>query len=411
MKHLDYSAGHDASAQHEIWREPEHALVTPAFGSYFMAGFECSTHRRFDKRRLDLIAGTKHDRFVASDYQAVATHGMKAARDGLRWHMIETAPGVYDWSSWLPMLRAAIQNGVTISWDLCHYGWPDDLDIYSPEFVTRFAAFAEAAARVFKEETDAVPVWCPVNEISYFAFAAGEIEMFYPFSKGRGGDVKRQLVRAALAGVDAVRRVDPRARIVWAEPAINVAPFGDGEQERIDAENFRQSQFEALDMLGGYKEPELGGRPDVLDIIGVNYYPQNQWYLGGSTIPIGHHAYKPFSEMLLEFHERYGGRPMIVAETGGEASGQSSWLHYVGEQTRLAIAQGVDVQGICLYPITNYPGWENERVCTTGLLSYADAEGRREVNVSLARELRRQQALFVADDARVESPALVAAAE
>jgi hypothetical protein len=253
-------------------------------------------------------------------------------------------------------------------------------------------------------------VWCPVNEISYFAFAAGEIEMFYPFSKGRGGDVKRQLVRAALAGVDAVRRVDPRARIVWAEPAINVAPFGDGEQERVDAENFRQSQFEALDMLGGYKEPELGGRPDVLDIIGVNYYPQNQWYLGGSTIPIGHHAYKPFSEMLLEFHERYGGRPMIVAETGGEASGQSSWLHYVGEQTRLAIARGVDVQGICLYPITNYPGWENERVCTTGLLSYADDEGRREVNVSLARELRRQETLFVTDKGVVETD-LVAATE
>ncbi|KJB90331.1 hypothetical protein N826_04405 [Skermanella aerolata KACC 11604] len=37
------------------------------FNSFFMAGFECSAHRRRDRRRLDLIAATDHDRFVTAD--------------------------------------------------------------------------------------------------------------------------------------------------------------------------------------------------------------------------------------------------------------------------------------------------------------------------------------------------------
>src|SRR5690606_1686237 len=61
------------------------------FSSYFMAGFECSTHRRADGRRLDLVAATAHDRLAAADYRQVRDLGLTTARDGLRWHLIETA--------------------------------------------------------------------------------------------------------------------------------------------------------------------------------------------------------------------------------------------------------------------------------------------------------------------------------
>ena len=46
------------------------------------------------------------------------------------------------------MLEAARAAGVQVVWDLCHYGWPDDLDVFSPAFVERFARFAGAAARI-----------------------------------------------------------------------------------------------------------------------------------------------------------------------------------------------------------------------------------------------------------------------
>ena len=46
---------------------------------------------------------------------------------------------------------------------------------------------------------DDVPFFTPINEISFFAWAAGEVGWFYPYGKNRGGEVKRQLIRAAIA--------------------------------------------------------------------------------------------------------------------------------------------------------------------------------------------------------------------
>ncbi len=75
-------------------------------------------------------------------------------------------------------------------------------------------------------------------------------------------------------------------------------------------------------MLAGRTAPELGGREANIDIVGLNFYPRNQWLHRSSTLPLGHHAYRPFSEMLREAHLRYG-RPLVVAETGAEgAAGQ-----------------------------------------------------------------------------------------
>ena len=58
------------------------------FDSYFLGGFECSTHRRRDGRRLDLIAATGHDQAVAQDYRWMVEHGIRTVRDGVRWHLI-----------------------------------------------------------------------------------------------------------------------------------------------------------------------------------------------------------------------------------------------------------------------------------------------------------------------------------
>ena len=51
--------------------------VSALFESFFMAGFECSSHRRRDGRRLDLIKATEHDVRVREDYLLVQEHGMR----------------------------------------------------------------------------------------------------------------------------------------------------------------------------------------------------------------------------------------------------------------------------------------------------------------------------------------------
>jgi hypothetical protein len=83
--------------------------------------------------------------------------------------------------------------------------------------------------------------------------------------------------------------------------------------------------------------------------VGVNFYSDNQWTLGGSTVGFGHHLYRPFRSMLAEVHDRYG-RPVLVAETGAEGTARAAWLHYVASEVRAALEDGVPVEGICLYP-------------------------------------------------------------
>ena len=363
------------------------------FDSYFLGGFECATHRRFHGRRLDLLAATGHDRAVAQDYRALVQHGIRTVRDGVRWHLIETVPGCYDWASFLPMLHAARAVGVQVIWDLCHYGWPDDLDIWSPAFIERFARFARAVAQLVRNETETTAFYCPVNEISYWSWAGAEVARFNPGVRRRGAELKQQLVRAAIAATEAIWSVDGQARIVQVDPVIHVVARPERPRDRQPAEAYRCAQFQAWDMLSGRLCPELGGMPKYLDILGVNYYADNQWFLGGGTIELGHPLYRPFSAILAEVFQRYA-RPLVVAETGAEAAARVPWLRYVAGEVHAAVDAGIPVEGICLYPITDYPGWTNGRHCRVGLLGPLDRQGRRATYEPLADELRCQQAVF-----------------
>lgn len=363
------------------------------FRSFFLGGFECASHRLADGRRLDMLAATHHDRFAASDYRLLEGHGMAAARDGLRWHLIEQRPGHYNWASFLPMLRAARETGTQVIWDLFHYGYPDGLDLFSPEFVDRFAAFAREFARLAREEGEEAPWVSPINEISFFSWAAGEAGVMNPFARGRGMELKRQLVRASVAGIQALREITPEARLFQADPIVHIVPHRNRPEDELPAETARLCQFEGWDMLAGRLEPELGGRPEYLDVLGVNYYVHNQWrYPGGhgSMIPPSDPRYRHVRWMLAEVYERYE-RPLFIAETGIEDETRPAWLRYITNEAAAAIAQGVPVEGICLYPIMNHPGWEDGRHCYNGLFDYPNANGAREVYLPLATELAYQQ--------------------
>jgi beta-glucosidase/6-phospho-beta-glucosidase/beta-galactosidase len=358
-----------------------------------MAGFESSCHRRRDNRRLDLIAATEHDRWAAVDYTRMRRLGIETVRDGTRWHLIERSPGRYDFSSLLPMVRAARETGVQVIWDLCHYGWPEGLDIFRPELVDRFADYARAVARLVAAETDEPPVWAPINEISFWSWAGGDVAYLNPCATGRGFELKVQLVRACLAAVDALWSVDPRARILHCDPAIHIAPASTRLQDRQEAEGHRRAQYQAWDLLVGRLWPQLGGDERYLDVLGVNYYPNNQWVLDGPALQRGDPRYRPFRDMLREAWELYG-RPLVVAETGAQDGSRAEWLRYVAEEVRAARREGVPVGGICLYPILNYPGWDDDRHCQSGLWGYPGPGGHREIHVPLAQELARQIELF-----------------
>jgi hypothetical protein len=180
---------------------------------------------------------------------------------------------------------------------------------------------------------------------------------------------------------------------VQAEPLINIVPDLFKPEDSAPAEAYRLAQFQAFDMLSGRLEPELGGRPEYLDIIGINYYWDNQWLHNVWTIGVGHRQHVPLHKLLIEVHQRYG-RPMVIAETGCEGDNGPPWVNYIGGEVRRALRMGLPVEGLCFYPIMDYPGWNDERHCRVGLIRL-DAEYReRSVDRELTLALQEEAMLF-----------------
>jgi len=123
--------------------------------SFWIGGFESATHINRAGVRIDMVSATQHDLLVDEDYARLADWGIRTVREGARWHLIETSGG-YDFSTLKPTLQAAGRHGIQIIWALCHYGWPDDLDILGRGFVDRFARYCSAAARFITDHSDGV---------------------------------------------------------------------------------------------------------------------------------------------------------------------------------------------------------------------------------------------------------------
>ena len=369
-------------------------MIEHAFNSFLMGGFECSTHRDRSGRRLDLISSTRHDEFAEQDYARLADVGIRTCRDGLRWHLIEKEPFRYDFSSVASQVEASHKTGVQVMWDYFHYGYPDDIDIFSPAFLERFTAFSRAATEYLTSEFGDHIVACPVNEISFFSWVAGTAGAFHPAKRRLGHNLKEQLVKASILSTRVIRAISPSAKIMFTDPAIHVVTNKRTHAARYAAEKYRLAQFEAFDMLMGIKCPEFGGSPDLIDVVGLNYYFHNQWfYANRRKIAPGHRLYRPLSSILEEFYRRYQ-KPVLIAETGIEDDERPEWFRYVCEQTSAARALGVPVSGICLYPIVNHPGWADYRHCHNGLWDYADDLGQREIFSPLAQVIEEQSELL-----------------
>lgn len=395
------------------------------FHSMFLGGFECSSHQRHtDRQRRDMIALTQHDLRAEADYRLLRAHGILSARDGLRWHLIEAEPGVYDWSSIDAQLAAARATGMQVVWDLLHYGWPLHIDLWGTDFADRFTAFALAAVERIMAHGGPDPLFCPVNEISFFGWGGGDVAYLGPFARGRGQELKVQLARATIQAIRAIRMVHPQARFVAVDPIISVLTDPSRPHLAAEAEGHRLSQFHAWDMLTGQGWAQLGGTPDCLDVVGVNFYQNNQWVRCGQTLDWRDPLARPLADMLCDTFARYG-RPILIAETGTEGDARAAWLAMIGDQVMIAMDRGVPIEGVCLYPVLGHLGWDDDRYCPNGLIEWdpgvdpmADgglprrygprpADADRHVHGPLARELSRQQARFAA---RFGSPPPVPAA-
>jgi hypothetical protein len=95
---------------------------------------------------------------------------------------------------------------------------------------------------------------------------------------------KRELVRASIAAITRMREINPAVRIFQIDPIINVIARSAQPHDVANAEAYRQSQFEAWDMLTSRTQPGLGGDSAMIDAFGVNYYIHNQFVWQGTMV-------------------------------------------------------------------------------------------------------------------------------
>ena len=330
------------------------------FASFFHAGFECATGSNKNGHWIDQIAATQHERFVDQDYAAASAAGLKTVREGVRWPLVDKGKG-YDFRSVTPFIRSAQRHEMQPIWDLFHYGYPADLDPFSDAFVERFANYCGEAAAFLKARMDGPLFFTPVNEPSYFAWAGGEACHFAPYLCGRAYDLKVQLIRAAIRGIDAIWSVCPDAVIVNADPVCRQVVPRDMPHLEEEVRRFNEvAVFEAYDILSGKLLPELGGSPKHLGVVGINYYWTNQWEIGRPLEPL-----VPDDDRLWTLRDivrwtwhRYG-QEIAITETSHWGDNRGPWLRTVAEDVEAILNEGIPLRGVCLYPVLGMPEWHD----------------------------------------------------
>jgi hypothetical protein len=336
------------------------------FSSFFLAGFESATGYNAHCEWFDQIAATEHDVRAEEDFGLLRSIGVRAAREGVRWSLIDCG-GRYDFSSLAPVVEAARRHNVELLYDLFHFGYPAGVDLFSAEFPERFADYAYAAARFISARTEGVCYFTPINEPSYFSWAAGEVGLFAPHARGRGFELKINLARGAIQGIDAIRAACPNARIVNIDPVCRVvAPLDRPDLQRAANDFNRGAVMQAWDMIAGRLLPELGGSPSHLDIIGINYYWTNQWELGRPGAPLDDWDERrlPLREIVRGVCERYDGAEVLITETGHVGEMRAPWMRELADECEAMLGEHLPLRGVCLYPVLGMPEWHARHVWT-----------------------------------------------
>jgi len=345
--------------------ETRHTLFANPFSSFWMGGFECSDKLNAFGNRVDILSATGHLQFIKEDYALLDAFKIRTVREGIRWSQVEKTPYKYDWNTVAAMIDAAAVHNIQQVWDLCHFGFPDDLTPLHPMFAKRFAAMCRSFVNFFRLKGSVSPlIVTPINEVSFLSWLGGDVRGTAPYCINNGWEVKYALMKAYIEAIAAMKEVDPTIIILSTEPLVQIVPPLNATDEQIvAAAKADNEQFQALDILVGNICPELGGKPEYVDVIGFNFYFNNQWEIGYNTLlPWANlpadPRWLPFSELLIRAYSRYG-KPVLIAETSHPGEHRPQWITYIAQECAKVIEQRVPLLGVCLYPIIDRPDWDN----------------------------------------------------
>jgi beta-glucosidase/6-phospho-beta-glucosidase/beta-galactosidase len=335
------------------------------FSSFWMAGFECTDQLNAFGHRVDILKETGHLELIDQDYQRLKPFNITTVREGIRWTHVETRPYHYDWSTVKTMLEHGKANRIQQLWDICHFGFPDDLTPLHPLFARRFATLCRAFVKFYRSfDPYGVLIVTPINEVSFLSWLGGDVAGTSPYCRANGWQVKYALMRAYVEGVAAMREEDPSIKILTTEPLINAVPELNASPERVEqALLWHNFQYQTVDILSGFMSPELGGKPEYVDIIGLNFYYLNQWEIDVWKPLIWKDSpldprWMPLRDLFMEVYDRYQ-KPIVLTETSHPKEDRPQWMNMIAEETAAVIEQGIPLYGICIYPIIDRPDWDD----------------------------------------------------
>lgn len=334
------------------------------FHSFWMAGYECADHQNAFGVRVDLINTTGHLQLIDTDYKNLSPFKISTVREGIRWSQVETKPFQYDWSIVGMMIETAKANNIQQVWDLCHFGYPDDLTPFDPLFTDRFVGLCTAFVQFYRSlDSESTLIITPINEVSFLSWLGGEANGTSPYCTNQGWEVKYNLMNAYIKGIDALKTADPSVRILTTEPLINIVPRNDATFEEIEnAAAMHEAQFQVTEILCGRLCPELGGSEDYLDMLGYNFYFNNQWtaephefldWKIGELNP----KFIPLHQLLISAFKKYN-RPFVLTETSHPKEDRPLWIKMIEVESHKLLQAELPFWGICWYPMVNRPDWD-----------------------------------------------------
>ena len=390
----------------------------------FIGAFESTYQPGFD---VDVLETTGHVHRWREDLELMRASGVTRLRYPIRWHRIETAPGVFDWTATDAVLGYMQDNGFRPIVDLVHHtsyprwlsGFTDDR--YGPAFVR----YVEAFARRYPW----VPEYTLLNEPFTTAYLCGHEGLWTPCLRGLEGFLT--LLRALLPSlVEASRRYKtlvPDARHVWIDTCERHTSGGPEGDDYTRLANDRR--FFLLDVFLG--RPLDPGRPFVaevlaagghdllalepgrIDTLGLDYYAHNQWHFvsPGRSVRSSPVA-GSLAALIVEYWERYQ-VPCLLGETNirGFPSDRATWLKYTLEQCETARDAGVPFDGYCWFPFIDSADWASlllrcdRQIDPVGVYWLDDRLERRDSSMSVAYAAAAQGAASAALPAyRLQDP-------
>ena len=358
-------------------------------------GVECTVNRVGNRYFDQTRRSGHHDR--PADLDRFASLGVTALRYPVLWERVapEGLPAA-NWS-WSDDRLARLRTlGIRPIVGLLHHGsGPRSTDLLDPAFPREFAKFAAAVARRYPWIEDYTPVNEPLTTARFSALYGH----WHPHRSDDRAFVTAVLnqITATVLAMEAIRAVNPRARLVQTEDAGHTSSTP-GMEYQAEFENHRR--WLTFDLLAGRvtgahplwswlrgarghdRDIEwLADHPCPADVVGLNYYLTSDRFLderihlypaathGGNgreryadveAVRADPRGILGHRRMLGDAWARYG-VPLAVTEVhaGCSREEQLRWLTEAWDGALAARQDGADVRAITLWALLGSFDWNS----------------------------------------------------